>query len=53
MFVLCQYDVIVVELRQEYVEIRKWYKKLIKSFGIFEIDCLLVRDRDKMIKIIV
>lgn len=53
MFVSCQYDVTVVELRQEYAETRKRYKKLIKSSGIFETDCPLVRDREKMIKTIV
>lgn len=31
MFVSCQYDVTAVELRQEYAETRKRYKKLIKS----------------------
>lgn len=34
-------------LRQEYAETRKRYKKLIKSSGIFETDCPLVRDREK------
>lgn len=53
MFVSCQYDVTAVELRQEYAETRKRYKKLIKSSRIFETDCPLVRDREKMIKTIV
>lgn len=47
MFVSCQYDVTAVELRQEYAETRKRYKKLIKSSGIFETDCPLVRDREE------